>query len=641
MNTAWHLILVAGYSVGATCLGVMLQRLLAGSWRENSETSPSTWLMSAFLLGQGSLANLWILLALGGLFTCELIAVLLLLCVAAGGIPTWRLVRACVDSLKQHLRETWRDHPPWRLHALTSVALVSLSGVATIVMPLSGDAVAYYMAYGKLIAGVQRLQVLPGCECFFQLGLQGELHWGALISLGASTQAKCFAWPTALAGAVLLLGLASQANVGVRGRWILLTILFSTFALTSYIWDGKVDVFGASLGMACFYWVFQVGRTSISRAALSLAGTFATLAVLAKLSLLIAMLPGVFLLLAWRITLAEDVRPGWMVLTRRYFGFMAVFALWALIAAVPHLLKNSLVLGEPFAPFFFFRSEKPFELDQIWFSPAVTRHIISIYPFALVFGLFPMMGGTLSPLVLAFLPLVLLLPRPTHWRHSVLVQITLVGLVGVVLWMVLRPSVIAPRYILPTLMLLMIPAARGAEWVSLSAQRKPFLGFACLSALFVTQYYCFHYSWVVDGLKHHSRLFRRGTLPESTDPCYRASLVVNDSYREGDRLWLGMYFRYWVCTPLLVSSNNESERDSINQTQWTPQERWQALHAARFHYLILDWQTHADLGQKLGVDRKSGTVRSLPENLRVVLLFHERDYSVFAIQERQQAPTDY
>jgi hypothetical protein len=102
-----------------------------------------------------------------------------------------------------------------------------------------------------------------------------------------------------------------------------------------------------------------------------------------------------------------------------------------------------------------------------------------------------------------------------------------------------------------------------------------------------------------------------------------------------------MYFRYWVCTPLLVSSTYESERDSINQTQWTPQERWQALHAARFHYLILDWQTHADLGQKLGVDRKSGTVRSLPENLRVVLLFHERDYSVFAIQERQQAPTDY
>jgi len=69
---------------------------------------------------------------------------------------------------------------------------------------LAGDGAAFYMVLGKIIAYSHRLVPMPGYERFTMIGLQGELHFAALMVLHSPEAAKLFSWPTiSMAGIVL------------------------------------------------------------------------------------------------------------------------------------------------------------------------------------------------------------------------------------------------------------------------------------------------------------------------------------------------------------------------------------------------------------------------------------------------------
>ncbi len=143
-----------------------------------------------------------------------------------------------------------------------------------------------------------------------------------------------------------------------------------------------------------------------------------------------------------------------------------------LLALTALAWKNGLVFGEPLAPLLYLDGGSSGVLNQVWFSPENTDWIVRTYPIALTLGKYPMQHGNLSVLVLAFVPMLLVvwwggtrLPRES-------IVLALAALVGLGAWIVLRPSVLAPRYILPQIICL-VPLIAGATdaWLRSSGQR--------------------------------------------------------------------------------------------------------------------------------------------------------------------------
>src|SRR5262249_19401026 len=155
----------------------------------------------------------------------------------------------------------------------------------------------FYMVLPKYLAALHRL--LPFYGSFSQIGLQGEMHYAALMSLGLKDTAKFIVWPTSLATMTLLAVIVSAVGMGLRAQLVALAVLVTSTTFNTHIWDGKVDLFGATFGLAAYFWTLQSGGAN-SRRAIGLAGTFCGLAVVAKLSLLVALVPGICLMVGWR-----------------------------------------------------------------------------------------------------------------------------------------------------------------------------------------------------------------------------------------------------------------------------------------------------------------------------------------------------
>src|SRR5262249_3321925 len=103
--------------------------------------------------------------------------------------------------------------------------------------------------------------------------------------------------------------------------------------------------------------------------------------------------------------------------------------------------------------------------EQAWVGPEATRRIILTYPLAVTYGQYPMQDGNISALVLAFVPLLLLGSRSRQLRESPIVQLSTAALSGIVLWVMLRPSVLAPRYFMASLLAFVPLAMSGSELV--------------------------------------------------------------------------------------------------------------------------------------------------------------------------------
>ncbi|MDQ3818101.1 MAG: hypothetical protein M3362_10450, partial [Acidobacteriota bacterium] len=437
--------LFTAHIVACICLGAALTWLLGIKRKDAVSTSAGAELTTDLLLGQGAMASLWTLMALLGQFSPAAVAASLILATLVGIGFLWPELIRLPGYLSTLYLSLKTETLLWKLLAFLSLLVLLLGGAGALILPPTGDAAAFYMALPKMVAGSHHLKPLPGYEGFTQIGLQGELHYAALISLGSVGAAKLLVWLEASATAVLLLKIGAAAGLGRRGLIIALATLVSSTAFVILIPDGKVDLFGAAMGMAAFYWALRVEGPPLRSVALRLAGLFAGLAIIAKLSYIVPLIAGVALIITLRYApLLKERDEGQRGGGARYawpqaLAALCVLGLWMLLPAVPHSIKNGMLFHEPLAPLINFRT-KSF-IEQTWFSPEVTRRIVLTYPLGLIFGEYPMQGGALSPLLLAFAPFLFISRKGRAILQGPLLQITLSAAAGTVLWVIARPSV--------------------------------------------------------------------------------------------------------------------------------------------------------------------------------------------------------
>lgn len=151
------------YSIACLCFGALALRLLTAS--NPSRCTAGAALASAFLLGQGLLANIWVLLGLSGWFKPLVVLTVLGLGTAGGAILVWPYLTPFSQQLRAVGAELRRESLGWRLVAFMAVAIY-MAGFTSLGRPLMGDAAAFYMALPKVMADSYRLAPLPGYEAF-------------------------------------------------------------------------------------------------------------------------------------------------------------------------------------------------------------------------------------------------------------------------------------------------------------------------------------------------------------------------------------------------------------------------------------------------------------------------------------------
>ncbi|MCF8077805.1 MAG: hypothetical protein K9K88_00855 [Desulfobacterales bacterium] len=573
---------------------------------------------SIFLFGSGIMANIWLLILSFSFFYRWVITII----VCLSSIYAIHLIWAQFAVLKSWTMRSIGFALPesiiWKTIVLFTMAITVQAGIVCFA-PLepNGDAAAFYMVLPKLFTETKKIALLGGYESFMTIGLHGELHFAALMMLGAASGAKFITWPIAISCGIILAAIAHQNGMQRYGKTLVIIFLFTSTAFILLIGDGKTDLFGAAMACAALYWVFE--KKFVNRnVQYFIVGIFSGFSVVAKISYLPLVLPCITILIFWdhfaetskdRLLLPSRLSSLALKLTWMVVGVLLPFML--------HFLKNWVLFSEPFAPFLYF-GQDPFGgnwANQSWFPPETICKIIITYPLALIYGKYPMQYGNLSVLLLAFFPLLFLIPRQGQLLKSKMFQISVIAMAGVVAWVVLRPGVFAPRYILYTLLLLILPVAAATEHVLKNERQKRIISAAVTGV-------CLFYLIGFNGILMIKNSERFKENPGRT-ALQNASELLNQEAEADERVISLNYFTYWLRPDLLETLSKDTENNAFRKIK-TGKQAWKYLHHKGFRYVLIDRTTHGKAAEILDPDQA-------PEGITAEEVFNELNYSVFRL----------
>jgi hypothetical protein len=546
------------------------------------EEPPLTELVLAFLLGQCILGSLFLLLALASQFSKPMLFVIT---TPFSCLGLWHLyvIRKTVLVVVRAGIQAFTNAPHlWQFVAVGVTCIFIVGGAASIAGFLTVDAKAFYLTLPKVVASSHRLVPLTGYESFTSVGLLAEMQLAALFLLGMpGATPRLFCWITGLAGAAMLLAICRHAGLARRGQIIGLVIMATSTAVTLLWSQGKTDLFAAVYGLGGALYALGSWHESTRRQSIVLAGLFTGFALVAKLTYVVAFLPTIYILLFWRqipqLWLVLYCGKGRMVALRQHLNEVSIFAVGAFLALLPHLVKNLFLFGTLINTYG----------EGHWFSAETTHHLLLTYPLVLIFGNYWAQYGNMSPLLLSFLPLLLLAPWLKKPWNGPVAAISVAAFAGLVAWVALFPAIPMPRYFLAPLLLLIVPAAWAAErWSRRDKVSSLGVSLATLAVLIIflrvnslpTLSDAFRYLFVEQtekGLNHDEA---------SSYSVYEA---INKTADPGARVFLISYFRFWLRPDLIQTSNGAHDLNIVWDDKH-PDKFWRQLHENGFTYLYAE-----------------------------------------------------
>lgn len=622
-------------------------------------------LVTSFLLGEGILSAMWLFLGLIGYFKIAIIVAIIMLIIVWGIFLFSDLERAFKSLWLIFLSEVTKLSFFWKTVLLIATVLIVAIGLKSLLLPPTGDAESFYMVLSKIMAGVGRFLPQPNYYEFSKLSVFGEMHYAALMVLNSFAAAKLFVWFNALCAVGLLIILGTYSGLKSIGKVILLVLLLTSPVFTNFIFDGKVDIFGAVLGLASYYWVLQIKNKNWL--AIVLTGLFFGFAIAAKLSNALVITPGLIAIIIW------DGYSNWIGKKLNIFvGIKDVLVkiiyiiLFAGLAYMPQLVKNAIVFHDPWASRYSveqsqswvstpwtlsvdnipvdakksrqrlvniiispsllekFKNYTPNNINQIRDWPILEKafYLISTAPFSFTVWDYPGKGGNLSILVLAFLPLLFFIRSMNISQKQILGMV----LMGICVWVLFRSTATTPRYIMATL-LLFLPLIAGA--VEEFLERKHiFINFLIVvSILFM----------LCTTLAVNSSIFSKTVkiltkhmkVEDLYGPYYKSFNFLNNQAMNYDRTFLVGYNAFYLKSGLLTTlDNNQEKLEFLFLIQDQP---WVYLYNHGFKYVVIQKQVNFLVINQLEHDPK-------PDNLEIQKIYSDSVTDIFSINQKINNP---
>ena len=612
------------YALACLLFGLRLIQLIAPASTSHRVVRVST----AFILGQVILAAIWQIVALVGMFNIPVVSGILVLAALSGVMPGIRLMQLQTETfnlsnnLTVWLNASWL----WKLTSIFAVALIAITLIYTYMPPSAGDALAFYMAYPRIIAETGQLLVVEAIDQKtnnLQIGLQGEFHYAVMFLFGNDIAPELFNWITTMSGVVLLLALAEQCGIDWRGKWILILLLFTTSAFVTTIYDGKIDNFPTTVAIAAYFWALQVGKTY--KGEIRLSGLFTGFAIIGKLSYAVFLPITIALLIFWRFySQLPQEQKGYPAL-KILFRIGLILAFWGALPAFPHMMKNAALFDAPLTPVIAGDTDT-LVIEQSWFNADTTNRILVTYPFSLTFGSFWAQNAQISPLFLAFVPLLFFIYSPNPEQRSLLIQLSVFGVLGIFIWVAFRATVFAPRYILPPLILLTIPITISAISVLDNPNRSKVALLVPVSLILVSVIFLNleRNRWVptvealVGGQVHDC-------IDAFTGSSCKVGRALNATAEPGARLlMMGVWSNYWIRGDLLQCAPDPSIWYTFEGWEEPADITWEEIYQQNFEYLFFNMTTHGDM--------KDSLLSQIPEWVSLEQIYDDGWQSAYHIQ---------
>ncbi len=571
------------YNLACAAVGLALCRALLGvQWGTAFASALSAPILCA-IMGQAIYGAVWQSLASVGWFRADVLLGALGIGVGAG-IMAW-LVRP--QKAAPMVSRPASAPAPADMAILSAALLVCIActWVRSFGWP-DGDAMAFYLAQPKLIAYTGSITPLADYESFAQIGLFAEMHVAAMYLADGELAARSWLWQ---AGVLLIGALAAvcrELGIPRGGALLAAAVVLTSSAITNVMMDGKVDHVAALWAMGALLLGVRIPVSNALRWSFA-AGLLGTLACLSKLSFVVGF-PLILIMLVTVRLIASNTDVGRIARAARVLAAAAAATLGASLAAATLVLKNHLVFAEPLAPFLLSGGNTAGMLNQVWFSPDNTRWILESYPIALTFGKFPMQHGNISPLLLGFVPLLAL-----AWRQGMRVsRDTLIvaggGLAAIGAWMLLRPAVLAPRYIFPHLLCLAPPLLQGADfWLRRVSWIPRYLVLAAICAqLFVTGHRALG-NWPMT---------RAYAMDEKPDALLIGSARLAEAAAPGARFLIASYYKMFLPPQVMLCTVGAATQALLAASPPTsPQAMWEKLYRNGITDILIYRGTHVTL----------------------------------------------
>lgn len=614
-NTAYALLCAI---LGAGALGAL--RLRYRAFADAVGGAAGFWAV-AYALGAG-LSGAWLtLLALAGAFSWMPIAASLATAMVLSAWGTRTLA-------PERPRASPRDADV-RILAGATVVLAVVYGLRSLGPFLQGDAVAYYIPVARSVAQSGRLGLTwVNYAPYFSFG--AEAHMALMWKAAGEPGITLYGYVVALAALGVTYGLARAGGLTGAAAAVTPLVLLSMGAFQDAVGGGKVDLAAAVPGAASLLVALGAVWRGLPRRAFVVAGLLAGFSVTAKISnaLLLPVL-GVALVWFW-VERAQERRR----LVQAALIFTAAFA----AAMSVHVYKSWAMLGEPLVPFV---SLKAWSGLPDWASNAtkvvgmiaaqrtLSNLDLALLPLTWTYVDRPWMGGNISPLYLAFLPLGLALRWPGRMKLYAAMAVA-----AVAAWFVVSPFTLQTRYHFIGLFVLAAPVG----WVAGAYLRRP-----------ETR----RYVWIALGLaialglvgarkvRHVPGLLTGGLTRDAyfakyswQAPFAAFGAWVRDHVPAGDRLYLtrtAWYYAYFLGDDVLARSQTNDEALVVYRLDWSP-EVWRDLYQRGFRYVMVGKH---DLPRG---EADEASLARVPDALAVDVVYEDADTKLVALSPRRLSP---
>ena len=611
------------FGVAAMLLGTAaLQRLDADMLAD----SPLGFLAVAWVLGQGLLSFVFVCLAIFNLLTLSTVTALLVLSVLVG-LPH-------LPQLSGHTRQVssaaWRVFISvgvgWKILLVLSFVML-LFPLMRVFTEINWDGHTTYMTQAKLIAitgGVSE----PARDFslhYTASGFVGEAKIGAVFLLAGDVAARVHSWLVYLSIVLAGLALSSALKLSQRGRIIALVALVTSSLLYGMVGWGKVDGYAFAPALAAILLTLHLADNPRTSSALVI-GFLAGLAVIAKITYLPTL--GV-LLLSLTVFL---LKPGQLP---RLWSMMVLGALLPIGALV---LRNALVLGEPFLPLLSLSpTPETLEIVQADARGRLLRQLYAFYPLTWY--------GSYSSSTLVYLtPLWLIMFPLTIWRlfsaDTPRLQRVLLGctVASYLVWAFVFDNILPLRYQAALLVVFLIMGAEGLA-VVIERSRKRLIRFSLVFGLFFAFVAVFSTELAVIGNKLISPVARYDCRPSPRELC-EGMEMLNSTAAPNSRVLTNLPLYYYLRDDLLLCRGEKA--DHLALLEQPAEARWDYLHRNGFNYVV-DWRLDGVWHQASRQYLQMYPVVPLnpadaPEALSVVTVFESEQLRIHHIQAQQGTP---
>jgi len=631
IDLIWSFVGLLFFSAACTSLGVFVMEKIEINREAVSTTvlEKLAFLATGFLIGHAIFSSIFLLFS--GLYKIVPAHTILLLSVG--------LLVGVRSALKRFLQagrdaiSSWREEERSRIEKIfvyLCAGIIFLSLLYSTAR-ISYDSTAVYFSDAKLTAYTQQLNFFT-YDSFVASLFQSAIQYTVMIQLFGDQSARMVSWIFGIVFLVFTLALGQKLGLPKRAQPILLVLLLTTTAFLDLAGDGKVDIMSSAPAIATVYWMVVEGQDrNPSKSVQLVTGILIGFAIVARP--FNAFLLGIILILFY--------------LQRLYIGFgfkplsyaaLASSIFWMSIGVlgfgIYHLFVNWIILGDPLAFLTNFAKVDPtkgpwdYDPDKI----LLTRLLI---PFVATFYNSPQTLGNISPLLVAFLPALLI--RDIRSRAKLtkdLYVLSAITIITIILWIFMFFTVYEIRYILFIWALLFIPSALLINTV---LDHADVIFNNLVSALMISLLLFFLVRTIYISLDTYSPVDKMGN-PQ----CFCNYLGrINNAAKSGERVLTLSAFRYYLRSDLFACSTGPDEYVKLrNEASASSEAFWQEVYKQGYKYITYEREytvRHVQLGIIPGPE-------NTPEWLELQPIYGQPgdpnvDYQINVLTPPNQTPT--